>query len=472
MNGIGGGSFSGSSSVVLVSTSVSGNETNTSTSTESPANVTVGVGSESTNTASNIDSNSGSGSSRAGTIPDVSGIIGPVTIPSMPNSAVSGSISASGNETSISNSTESPANVTVSVGSESSSSSSNTDYNSGSGSSNAGTVPYGSGIIGSITIPSIPNYYNPRYPTPMPTPMPVVTTVTAPIDEAPIPGLEVEGNGDASVFCFPGTTLVHVKDKGLIEMSNLRIGDYIATSSDEEERFEPVYSFGHYEPLGRANLLEIQTDSSIAPMLQISSSHLIFVKDNGPIPASLLQVGDELVLQNSGNKESSSVTIMSLKQVITTKGLFAPFTPSGKFLVNQGLLVSSYVALAKGSHDDASRSIQLFHGWITINHHSMAHWFEASHRLVCHHLSDCLYETYSRDRGISTWVYGPMKLVLWVLKLPSLIKDTILLTFAGILLFSYVTEELYFNQSYGLAFVLSFTLLCLCLRTRINKHTV
>jgi hypothetical protein len=86
-------------------------------------------------------------------------------------------------------------------------------------------------------------------------------------------------------------------------MRYLTIGDIIDVKNGV---FEPVYSFGHHEPAGRAKLLEIRASDEALPVLQISRRHLVFVdKSAGPvaIPATAVQVGDRIVLSGDSTGE-------------------------------------------------------------------------------------------------------------------------------------------------------------------------
>jgi len=232
--------------------------------------------------------------------------------------------------------------------------------------------------------------------------------------------------GGSGTFCFSGGTVAYVENKGLVEMRRLKIGDYVAVDKKKDSTFvfEPIYSFGHYEPNNNhkhnTNFLEIRTNSSnpISSKLQITRQHLIYKKGvTHPVPASSIQRGDQLVLL--GKEEV--VTVSSVYDTISiTTGLYAPFTPSGKLLVNNGLLVSSYVALDDTSSDG---QLELFNGMLRFSYHWLARSFEVPHRIVCTSslfgsgslLSWCSKETYTKD-GISNWVAIPMKFTMWLLQ--------------------------------------------------------
>ena len=198
-------------------------------------------------------------------------------------------------------------------------------------------------------------------------------------------------------------------------MRNLQIGDVIAV---ENGAFEPVYSFGQFEPDGQADFLEIKTDRST---LQVSRQHLIFVVNrSGPtaVPSSSVQAGDHLVFGGD-----SIAVVESIKAVFVTDGLFAPFTPSGKLVVNGGILVSSYIAFGGSA---------LMIGGVEFSYQWLAHSFEFPHRVACYYLGRCPVESYN-DSGLSSWVAVPLELGLWLLDLePCTTKNVILLTFLAV----------------------------------------
>lgn len=206
------------------------------------------------------------------------------------------------------------------------------------------------------------------------------------------------------VFCFSGSSVVQTLERGPMKLSKLKIGDLVKVGKN---KYEQIYSFGHYKPTSRAQLLEILTEYTT---LRVSSDHMVFVSDHRAIPAAKLRVGDEIV-HSSGMK----VIIVHIKTAVAS-GVFAPFTPSGKIIVDD-IQASSFVAF------ENSESLKLF--GVSFSYQWIAHCFEAFHRLVCHRLGSCPRETYTEE-GISQWVAAPRKFFLWVLRQPSLIRHVLL----------------------------------------------
>jgi hypothetical protein len=171
--------------------------------------------------------------------------------------------------------------------------------------------------------------------------------------------------------------------------------------------YEPIYSFGHYSPDSQATFLEIATSKST---LQISTDHMVFVDKQRAIPASMIQVGDQVV-----DETGSAVPVISIKYIVA-EGIFAPFTPSGTIIVDN-ILASSYVAF----EDSAFLKI----GGIRVSYHWAAHSFQFPHRMWCHYLKACSREAYAAN-GISFWVETPHTLADRLLGQRPLLRNGLL----------------------------------------------
>jgi hypothetical protein len=210
--------------------------------------------------------------------------------------------------------------------------------------------------------------------------------------------------------CFSGNSSVEVKDTGFVSMRNLQIGDLVCT--DNNDQFEPIYSFGHYTPdMVDANVLLIHaTDSdnpSTTTSIEISADHLIAIKGQGYVPASTVKVGDTVIyFAEDGVRNDVSMRVTTIED-IKTAGVFAPFTPSDTIIVN-GLLASCFITLQPGKSHLFSTVFS------STSFHSLAHAFEFPHRLACHYLSSCPNESYNTV-GISTWVAKPLDFARWLL---------------------------------------------------------
>jgi hypothetical protein len=205
-------------------------------------------------------------------------------------------------------------------------------------------------------------------------------------------------------FCFSGSSLVNVRDKGVVPMRDLKLGDFVQVG---KAAYEPIYSFGHFSPQVRGEFILLRTASS---SLQVTSQHMVFVEHRGAVPAGSIRVGDSLV---AGHGTATVVSISS----VTSKGAFAPFTPSGKIIVDD-VLVSSFVAL-----EDKE---VLYVAGIPVSSHWLAHAFEFPHRVCCYYLGQCVEEAYD-ENGIAFWVSLPLKVSQWILKQNLVIRPSLLL---------------------------------------------
>mmetsp|Transcript_32292 Transcript_32292/g.53390 ORF Transcript_32292/g.53390 Transcript_32292/m.53390 type:complete len:487 (-) Transcript_32292:53-1513(-) len=236
---------------------------------------------------------------------------------------------------------------------------------------------------------------------------PVIASVTvAPVTVAPItvaPATEAPAPPSFGGFCFPGSSRVDVQGKGLTSMDRLVLGDHVlvATMDNNRDVYEPIYSFGHYNRKTQASFVQLTTrnKSGKSSTLELSADHMVVSNNKGTIPASLVEISDEL-LDAAGNP----IVVQKISSV-EREGVYAPFTPSGKLVVD-GVLVSSYVAF----QDSAFLTID---GVETpISFHWLAHAFSFPHRFYCKHLS-CTSETYTAD-GVATWVAIPFGLTRWI----------------------------------------------------------
>jgi hypothetical protein len=197
-----------------------------------------------------------------------------------------------------------------------------------------------------------------------------------------------------SGFCFSGETTVQVKHKGRIGMKHLMIGDEVLVASGN---YELVYSFGHRHEIMEGDFLQLLPSN-----LEISKDHMVMLAGGHFVPASLVQIGDELEMMN-GNV----ITVEAIHHVVRT-GVYAPFTMSGTIVVSD-VKASSYIAF----QDSPSL---LLGDWKTpIRFQWMAHLSQAPHRLWIRMFGILEKETYTEE-GKSTWVHMPHRLGEWYLE--------------------------------------------------------
>ncbi|CAB9525385.1 Desert hedgehog protein [Seminavis robusta] len=170
--------------------------------------------------------------------------------------------------------------------------------------------------------------------------------------------------------CFSGDATTVVKDKGVMKMKDLRVGDHVMT--DESGDFSPIYAFGHFQPDQASTFLQLHTGND--KPIEISAEHLIFLAgQDSPVRADAVQVGDSLrgIRANGQELQVSRIT------TVNKEGVFAPFTQSGTLVVD-GAVASSYISL-KGALSTTGLS---FLEIKTMNHHQI-HTVLAPLRLFC-----------------------------------------------------------------------------------------
>ena len=215
-------------------------------------------------------------------------------------------------------------------------------------------------------------------------------------------------------FCFPGDATCQVQGQGTVLMRNVKLGDKILVQGG---KYEPVYSFGHHSEHAEHRYLKL-----VAPgrTLEISKDHLVFVEGGRVVPASSVKVGDKLQLADG---ELASVEAIEDSRKL---GAYAPFTASGKVVVN-GVVASSFTSL-QGSENLKIGSIDT-----GLSYHFLACAFEMPHRMWCQYASACREETYTPD-GISIWVALPHMFAKWYLKQHAVIMGLLGVPLVGILL--------------------------------------
>jgi len=111
-------------------------------------------------------------------------------------------------------------------------------------------------------------------------------------------------------------------------MKDLAVGDRVLVS---EDKYEPIYSFGHYAPDKNVKMVQFTTASkSKFRTIRLTPDHLISVVSTNDsfIPASHVRTGDTLTDENG-----DELLVLTIR-VVNEQGLYAPFTPSGKLIEN------------------------------------------------------------------------------------------------------------------------------------------
>lgn len=137
-----------------------------------------------------------------------------------------------------------------------------------------------------------------------------------------------------SQTCFSAKAEVQVEGVGVVRMDALKIGDSILTSSNV---YSKVYTFGHYSPEGKMDVVEIRTNH-MDKALEVSPLHMLYVNKK-LVPASQVKVGDILTSVNG-----LVAKVQSVRTVHGVKGVYAPHTVEGNLVVN-GVVASNYITL-------------------------------------------------------------------------------------------------------------------------------
>ena len=223
--------------------------------------------------------------------------------------------------------------------------------------------------------------------------------------------------------CFSGTTEVMVENKGVVSMKDLSIGDRVQV---EGGKFEPVFSFGHRDENQLTMYLRMKL--STGRSLDITPDHMVYAIGKGFVAASDIKASDLLV-----NGDGGPVGIMSIDR-ITSRGAFAPFTPSGTVLVNQ-VLASTYIAIGE---QEEEKSL-----WKRVSMHWIAHKFEFPHRLVCHYyLGSCPQEMVGMPQWLEACYHGSLAIVEMK---DGVLARVVWLVIVGILLLFAAAETLVFQ---------------------------
>lgn len=221
--------------------------------------------------------------------------------------------------------------------------------------------------------------------------------------------------------CFSGRSTVQVKDKGMVPMDTLKIGDYVRVGNGG---FSQVYSFGHYDPTAQKQYLQIQTEADAKP-LEITAQHLLYIhnemtKMTQVVPADTIKLGDLLVVPANDGVPTPVVAIGNVQR----RGKYSPLTTSGDIVVN-GVVASNYVSRA-WINDGASGvvSSQVLH-WLQ-------HGASVPYRLYCAMTGGCQDEAYDKSTGFSPYVMFWFRIEQWQLGLKSVTLQVAFFTFMAL----------------------------------------
>ena len=200
-------------------------------------------------------------------------------------------------------------------------------------------------------------------------------------------------------------------------MKNLRIGDEVL---DASENYVPVYSFGH-----RHEYVEGEFFQFLPSGLEMSKDHMVAVGGRF-VPASLVQLGDELESENG-----HAMTVESI-QTVSRQGLYAPFTTLGTILVNN-IKASNYVTW------QASDCLMIGCWTTPLPFWWVAHMSQLPHRICRQFWLSGATKEYT-VHGMSTWVAVPHRLSLWLFEQNAAIVAVVLVPVLSVGFFSMAVE--------------------------------
>lgn len=253
-------------------------------------------------------------------------------------------------------------------------------------------------------------------------------------------------------ICFSGESMVQVKNKGAVPMADLVLGDMVQV---EKHKYEPIYSFGHKNGKSSAEFLRIATKGFRTP-LEISPNHMVTIEGGRHVPASLLKRGDRLV-----SSQDELVVVTKITTVIR-QGVFAPFTRSGSIVVND-IVASNYIAY------QGSEYLQISGFQTPFTYQWIAHTFNSVHRLAVQ--MGKVGETYT-PQGVSKWVDGPHRLMMWVLRQDVLVSTTLIGLALAVLSLTRWIEIIMFSRSPAVFFAVGIIGFILIHRRRSTKKVV
>ncbi|KAI2507787.1 serine-type endopeptidase [Fragilaria crotonensis] len=229
--------------------------------------------------------------------------------------------------------------------------------------------------------------------------------------------LDSEPNKAPALGCFAGSNSVEVRNRGPVRMQDLKLGDEVMVG---QGKYEPIYSFGHVARRRSPHFCTFKHQGH-----SCVSQKITWCSPRRRGCTSIFSSCGRLSARGSGLKDR----IESI-EVLQDTGLFAPFTPSGKLIVND-ILASSYVAVV----DQEDLNL----GWTILNLHWLSHAVLFPRRLICCHLASCPSETYNSE-GIPLWIDPVYRAFSWLLSFNSFVRVSLIVTMAVVATFVTAVE--------------------------------
>jgi len=147
--------------------------------------------------------------------------------------------------------------------------------------------------------------------------------------------------------CFPGDSNVLLSNNQNVKLTDLKVGQSVASYGGNTQSFSEVYTFLDYQKEVYLDFLELHylEDNGKSGKMALSFEHLILAKRSGPanfVQAKDVRIGDYIFKNFNG---TVSPVIVSDITVGKYKGAIAPATMDGTVIVND-IVVSSYAVIS------------------------------------------------------------------------------------------------------------------------------
>ncbi|CAH1399934.1 unnamed protein product [Nezara viridula] len=177
--------------------------------------------------------------------------------------------------------------------------------------------------------------------------------------------------------CFTGNSTVEVAGRGKKKLSELKVGDKVASYDNGKIVYSEVIMFLDRNPESKRQFLNINTPST---NLRVTPQHLLIrVKDNNTLEnvfAARIKLGD-ILLVSSEKGELHQETVIKSELVLDT-GVYAPLTKTGTVIVDR-VVASCYAVIESQTiahfafapvrlYVNAKEAISRFYSLVTFRH--------------------------------------------------------------------------------------------------------
>lgn len=189
---------------------------------------------------------------------------------------------------------------------------------------------------------------------------------------------------EVTADCFSSSTTLHTKDKGIVPITNINVGDAVLTGSG---KYDTVYSIDHKHPTKRANFIRIYVDTTAQDdkdYIETTKNHMIFLGNNNPVPAHSIVVGDAVKTMMGPR------FVTKILSNVVSNGLYNILTDDGTVVVNNGgVVASTYSALPLfvGDNNKSSEYLIEAFGFKMMTHQFFYNTLLKPYSFVCNAIS-------------------------------------------------------------------------------------